>query len=153
MSGLFDLIDEWKSRTDTPMKGATNPALIESAMKNPDYGMSSATPGFNTAKMGQGLAALGQSIGGSFGEQEAMPEIQKLAVMQADDWNRRQQAEGATIAQSSRKVKTPGGLASVQAGDPISENGSHIAAIQQLKREIEAARKRVAALKARKGRK
>jgi hypothetical protein len=50
-------------------------------------------------------------------------------------------------------VKTRGGLAAVKAGDPISENGSHIAAIQQLKREIEAARKRVAALKARKGRK
>ncbi len=141
----------------TPNMNATNPALIDSAMGTPGYGASSAGPG-GGAGAGMSLKPeqmmqMGEQFGKIGDQEEPPPEINGVPVMTAEEWARMQQAEGATIAQSSRKVKTPGGLASVQAGDPISENGSHIAAIQQLKREIEAARKRVAALKARKGRK
>ena len=159
MSGLFDLVSEWKARlaTEGPAKGATNPALIESAMKTPGYGLSSATPGYvsPSAKTGQQLMALGEQIGGSFGE-EQMPEIDKLAVMQADDWNRRQQAENQQIAMSSKKVKTPGGSGLALARgmrneNPIDANGAQIAAIQELKKQVDDLRTRIERAKSKRG--
>lgn len=159
MSGLFDLVSEWKARlaTEGPAKNATNPALIESAMKNPDYGLSSATPGYvsPTAKTGQQLMALGQQIGGSFGE-EQMPEIDKLAVMDAANWNRQQQAEGQQIALSSKRAKTPGGSGLALARgmrneNPIDANGAQIAAIQELKKQVDDLKARIARAKTKRG--
>ena len=160
MRGLFDLVSEWKARraTEGPAKGATNPALIESAMKTPGYGLSSASPGYvsPTAKTGQQLMALGQQIGGSFGEQEQAPEIEKLAVLDAGNWNRQQQAEGQQIALSSKRAKTPGGSGLALARgmrneNPIDANGAQIAAIQELKKQVDDLRTRIARAKSKRG--
>lgn len=159
MSGLFDLVSEWKARlaAEGPAKGATNPALIESAMKTPGYGLSSATPGYvsPTAKTGQQLVALGQQVGGSFGE-EQMPEIDKLAVLDAGNWNRQQQAEGQQIALSSKKAKTRGGSGLALARgmrneNPIDANGAQIAAIQELKKQVDDLKARIARAKTKRG--
>lgn len=161
MSGLFDLVSEWKARlaTEGPAKGATNPALIESAMKSEGYGLSSATPGYvspDDAERKKKWMALGQQIGGSFGEQEQMPEINQIAVTQADDWNRRQQAEGQQIALSSKKVKTSGGSGLALARgmrneNPIDANGAQIAAIQELKKQVDDLKARIARAKSKRG--
>lgn len=157
MSGLFDLVSEWKARlaTEGPAKGATNPALIESAMKTPGYGLSSATPGYvsPSAKTGAQLMALGQQFSQMGGQDQPLPEIDKLAVLDAGNWNRQQQAEGQQIALSSKKAKTRGGSGLALARgmrneNPIDANGAQIAAIQELKKQVDDLKARIARAKA-----
>lgn len=134
---------------------ATNPALIDSAMGTSGYGASSAGAGgegaglmssMDWSKLGQNLQGIGDS-----GQQQQQPVEQiDLSGLAAAEAARQQELEA--IARSSKKAKTPGGGA-IDPRHPIDRNGQTIAAIKELKQQIDAARKKLAAIKARKGRK
>jgi hypothetical protein len=137
---------------------ATNPALAESAVGTSGYGASSASPGYagagSSGLSGQNWTDMGRMMGNRSGGGNRPPaEIQPVEVMSEEERLRQQQLEEEAIAQSSKKVKTAGrapGLSmmrGMRGEDPISENGTHIAAIQELKRQIEAAQSRIQALK------
>ena len=139
---------------------ATNPALIDSATGTSGYGASSAGPGGG----GGGLASIKpeqwMQMGSKFsemgGQDQPPPEIDGVPVMSAEEWARVQQAEGQQIAQSSKKVKTRGGSGLALARgmrneNPIDANGAQIAAIQELKKQVDDLKARIARAKNKRG--
>ena len=144
----------------TPNMKATNPALIDSATGTSGYGASSAGPGGG----GGGLASIkpeqwmqmGQQFNGMGGQDQPPLEIDGVPVMSAEEWARIQQAEGQQIAMSSKKAKTPGGSGLALARgmrneNPIDANGAQIAAIQELKKQVDDLRTRIARAKSKRG--
>lgn len=143
-----------------PNMNATNPALIDSATGTSGYGASSAGPGGG----GGGLASIkpeqwmqmGQQFNGMGGQDQPPPEIDGVPVMSAEQWAQMQQAEGQKIAMSSKRVKTPGGSGLALARgmrneNPIDANGAQIAAIQELKKQVDDLKARIARAKNKRG--
>lgn len=146
--------------------GASNPALIDSAMGTPGYGASSAGPGggsgLSSGLSGDQWRQLGNQVskmgddnggGGGGGSQITGVDLAALAAMQ-------QQAERdrAQIALSTKTAKTAadGGLAmqrGIRGEDPIDANGAHIAAFKTLLAEYRDLETRFNKLQARRGRK